>query len=271
MTALRADHESIHIPADPEQNVVERSFQISSAATAAVLPPEGIQVFGARSHMHGAGVRAVAKLIRNGVHIKNVWYENRFDFALQNPVKNVWRMMPGDSIIVSCFYRPEPDRDIVGGLEFTDEMCNLYIGSWPMVEGFEVVTGLMVGPDEPFKNSYMGYRNGYETASPGQLKYKDAIYPPDGRDFVPLAEHELDVCDLMVRNELINYTISFCGWADPSTDLYDSILRLCECPPSGLEANWPDARSASQEEQHPVYLQTFLRHHCVSHRFDDID
>lgn len=212
ITYLRANYESIHVPADPQQKEVELQFMISSAATKAIIPPGGVQIFGTVAHMHEAGVRATAKLIRDGIHISNVFESQGYDFALQTPHWDLWRLMPGDTIIMSCFYKPHIDRDIRGGYSTDDEMCDLLFGLAPESESFLFGVGWMVHSDEPFRNSFMGNANSVGAAK--AINYTKAIYPPTpgGRDYVPLEEHRLDICELVVRDSM---EIDRVHWPDP--------------------------------------------------------
>lgn len=110
--------------------------------------------------------------------------------------------MPGDAIIMSCFYKPHPDRDIVGGWNTEHEMCDLIFGLAPEVETFAFGLGWMVRPTEEFRNSFMGSSAVGATAK--TLDYTQAIYRPnpEGRNFVPLEEHRLNVCELAVRGTM---------------------------------------------------------------------
>ena len=118
---FRAHPDSIVIPPDPEQKEFEIQTLISSEATIAVLSETGAQAFSSLVHMHETGIRATVKLIRDGVHIRNVYESNGFDFALQTSKIDLWRLMPGDALVISCFYKPDPKRHIKGGWSSDDE------------------------------------------------------------------------------------------------------------------------------------------------------
>ncbi|CAB9520125.1 DBH-like monooxygenase protein 1 (Partial), partial [Seminavis robusta] len=64
---------TIQIPADPEQKDYAVHFQISGEASKAVLPPTGVHVFLSQLHMHSSGLHGRLQLVRNGVHIMDVF------------------------------------------------------------------------------------------------------------------------------------------------------------------------------------------------------
>ena len=208
ITFFRGQFDKLVIPADPEQRPVELSFQISSAATAAILPPQGVQVWATGSHMHEAGIRSQAKHIRNGVHIANVMDSKGYDFALQTPKWELWKLLPGDTIIMTCFFRPEKDRDIVGGFETSDEMCDFNFAFSPALESFEFAMGVIVEPGQPFNSTYVTPYNGLQFDF-GVEGFDPTVYPPDNDGFVPLREHEFDFCELVLQDEIQLHDVSF--------------------------------------------------------------
>jgi len=115
-----AHFDSINIP--PGAEPYEMSFMISAEATKAVLPEAGLQVAASTIHMHQAGIRANVQLIRDGVHVANVYETKGFDFAMQTPKYDLWKLLPGDALIVSCSFKPDMNRNILGGWGTDDEM-----------------------------------------------------------------------------------------------------------------------------------------------------
>merc|ERR1712176_822544 len=109
----------------------------------------GIQIAVSIVHMHLAGIRAKVQQIRDGVHIANVYESKGYDFNSQALKYNLWKLLPGDSLIISCFYRPDPLREIVGGWGSDDEMCKLFLGVVGEFGSFEHGTGWMVLPTQP--------------------------------------------------------------------------------------------------------------------------
>ena len=192
---MYGQHESIHIPASDDPQDYELEYQISAEATRAVLPPDGVQIFTTHAHMHETAQKARVKLIRDGVHVRDVLKTWGHDFNMEAPVWGFWKLLPGDALIVTCTYRPLPDRDVVGGWSTKDEMCVILLGMVPEVPGFDFAVGYLVRPDEPFRNSYAGPANGWVSDT---LHYSKAIYPPneEGRNFVSLIEHEKATCEL---------------------------------------------------------------------------
>lgn len=202
--------DSIKIPADPEQKEFELQFQISSEATAAVIPKNGVQAFGASPHMHKRGVRSRFQQIRNGTHIQDVSNTLSYDFNMQSPSWKRWHLMPGDSLILTCTYLPLADGDVVGGFSADNEMCIAGFGIAPAIPEFPSIVGVgyAVRPSESFKNSFLGPIEGQTSYL---LDYSNAKYKPnkEGRNFIPLKDHEKQFCELFVRDELQLFPISF--------------------------------------------------------------
>lgn len=200
MLQIYGQHQSIHIPSSPQPQDYPLEFQISADATRAVLPPQGVEIFTTHVHMHETAQKARVKLIRDGVHIKDVLKTKSHDFNLEAPVWGLWRLLPGDALIVTCTYQSLPGKDVNGGWSTKDEMCVLLLGIAPEVPGLDFAVGYMVRPDEPFLNSYAGPANGWVSDT---LDYSKAIYPPNpGRDYIPLVEHEAPLCGLFVHEAL---------------------------------------------------------------------
>ena len=203
--------ETIRIPADPLQREYDLEFMISSAATRAVLPPEGVQVFGAGMHMHNAGIRARLQHIRNGKHIEDIYDTRSFDYERQAPTLKRWRLLPGDALIMTCTYRPHPEKDIIGGLGANDEMCQFGIGFAPKVPEYPAAVGYLVRPDQAFLNSFIG--EAPENVINAFTPYEFATYPPDSRDIVSLQDFRENICDTLIRDKALLYEFEY---SDPN-------------------------------------------------------
>lgn len=203
--SVGALYASIYIPRDPKERVVEHSFMISSAATMAAVPPGGVQVFGTLVHMHYQGVRGRIKLIRNGVHVANVYERDHFDFNMQTIQNKPWKLLPGDTLIASCFYRGHAERDTHGGTRADDEMCDVFFGLAPSVKEMSDGKGWLVKPGEPFQNSYLGssYMSFFTKDA------QDLPYPPDDLEYIPFKDHRVNVCDLVTRDALQIWRVRF--------------------------------------------------------------
>ena len=195
---MYGQHNTIYIPADPQRRKLSLSFEISSDATRAMVPTEGVQVFSSHVHMNKvAGYQAQVKLIRNGVHIANVVQYDMYDFDAVAPTWNLWKLLPGDTLIITCTYRPLPDRDVVGGWSMDDEMCILVLGIAPELPNVDYAVGYMVRDGDPFLRSYMGLSNGFV---PETLEYEYAECEPNEDSFYqPMADES--ICELGIRDE----------------------------------------------------------------------
>jgi len=103
--------------------------------------------------------------------------------------------MQGDAVIMNCFYRPEKDFDVHGGWSSHPEaMCTLTLGV--AGDNSTVDLGFALTPDQPFLQSYTGPFDIPAEA----LDYANATFPPneEGRNFVALKDHFVNLCDLAV-------------------------------------------------------------------------
>ncbi|CAB9516868.1 Tyramine beta-hydroxylase [Seminavis robusta] len=213
--------ESLRIPADPKQKEVTLQMLISAEATKEYLPEEGVQAFGSVLHMHTRGIRGKVSLIRNGTHIMDVYNHQAYDFERQTADFTRWTFLPGDALIISCTYRPLIDRDVVGGLNTDDEMCQFYVGWAPAIPNFGRAMGVYVREGEPFKNTHMGNNI---TVSPRDLPYSEYKYAPtpkNSNDFVKLSDHRMNVCKLFVGEKLAVNAITY---GDPA--IYAQLVAI---------------------------------------------
>jgi hypothetical protein len=129
--------------------------------------------------------------------VEELGYGGTNQFLINSRSNGLWRLLPGDALEISCFYRPDPNDDITGGWNTANEMCDLIFGMAPEPEGFTFGVGYMVKPGEPFRNSYLGHGDGTTAKN---FNASQTIYPPDSRNYVPLEDHRINVCDLAIRD-----------------------------------------------------------------------
>ncbi|CAB9520124.1 DBH-like monooxygenase protein [Seminavis robusta] len=233
---------TIHIPADPEQKEYAIHFQIPAEATQALLPAGGVDVFSAMLHMHKKGVRGRLQLIRDGVHVMDVFDTLSFDFNSQQPKLKMWKYLPGDALIITCIYEPHKDKPIYGGQSDNDEeMCTVFLAMTPPVPGYDRALGIATPADQAFANAYVGQGLGFN-----DNRTEEAIYAPtykDTREFKPLQDHRTDLCALGVHDMLHASEIRL---SDPGINIALYLILLLIFV--GLvSSQWPAVKSMTCE------------------------
>lgn len=200
-------HDSIHIPKDPLQKEVVYQFQISSTATREFLPSQGILFFGSLFHMHNLGAWGKVEVVRDGSRVATVYKSMSYDYDRQVVSWNRWKLLPGDAVIVTCAYKPLPDKDVFGGFGTKDEMCGVHSGTSPAIPNLGRAMGAFVKLDEPFLNSYMGPAS----VNSRLLNYSSYVYPPDplDRSYDTTAGYSDNICHTMTRSKMIFSTFHF--------------------------------------------------------------
>ena len=121
-----------------------------------------------------------------------------YDFDAEAPTWDLWKLLPGDTLIVTCSYRPLPDRDIVGGWSMNDEMCVLVLGIAPELPNVDYAVGYMMKDGDPFLGCYMGLSDG---RLPETLEYEFAQFEPNADSFYqPMADESN--CELVIRDQV---------------------------------------------------------------------
>jgi hypothetical protein len=197
-----AQHDSIRIPADPEQRDYELQFLISAEATKAMLPPDGVQVFSTKPHMHYAGLRARLEHIRNGTHVQNIFDTKSYDFNKETPTRKRYKLMPGDALLMTCVYRPLPDRDLVGGYHADAEMCVFGMAVAPKIPGYDIGIGFMVRPeDSDYRNTYAGEIPEAFVNPPYEIAQFSPL-PSRRGGYKSLKRHRENLCELVIRDDV---------------------------------------------------------------------
>ncbi|CAB9517883.1 DBH-like monooxygenase protein [Seminavis robusta] len=211
---LEAYLDTIHVPADQNQEEIEVHYQISGEASRAVLPPDGVQVFMNLLHMHDRGVCGHLQLIRDGVHVQDIINTISFDKNSQQPNFRMWKYLPGDTLVMTCVYKPQKDVDTYGGKAASAEMCNALLGMTPPVPGFVRALGVVTPADQPFGKSQIAGGNSFaydrsETATHAPT-YKET------KDFKHLVDHHMKFCELAARDALLTPPIRI---TDPGVNI----------------------------------------------------
>ncbi|CAH1155572.1 unnamed protein product [Phaedon cochleariae] len=122
----------------PGQELFPLFGYCTSACTAMGLPPEGITIFGSQLHTHLTGARMLTRHI--DAHGKELPELNRDDhysthFQEIRRLKNVVKVLPGDSLITRCDYNTQDKENItLGGFSISDEMCVNYVHYFPLTD-----------------------------------------------------------------------------------------------------------------------------------------
>jgi hypothetical protein len=122
----------------------EWDFNCPSSCTEKYLDRE-ITVFGTGLHMHESGERMVFKQYNmEGEEIETEYVDN-YDFnqagAYEVP-KQPFKVNPGDSFDVVCYYNEEPFGDNrTFGIASFDEMCQAFLWYYPRVPTFPGLCG----------------------------------------------------------------------------------------------------------------------------------
>lgn len=101
-------------------------------------PLEGqkVKVFAALLHTHLAGRQVRVKHIRYGYELKEIVFDNHYDFNFQEyqMLKEEIELWPRDELMVSCTYNTETLKDLTfGGFGTRDEMCLVFLMYYPRV------------------------------------------------------------------------------------------------------------------------------------------
>lgn len=151
-------------------------------------------------HMHERGLRGSLKIIRDGVHIIDVFDTLSYDHNSQQPTLKRWKYMPGDALIMTCVYKPYKDKDIYGGENADSEMCTFPVRMIPPVPGYDIGFGVATPADSnTFGNSFLGTGRQFADAT-----VTVGSYPPShtASDFKSLKHHRADICEWAVREKL---------------------------------------------------------------------
>ncbi|XP_049677799.1 putative DBH-like monooxygenase protein 2 [Accipiter gentilis] len=84
------------------------------------------------THLSGRGVKAAQ--YRNGEQLRIICEDNKYDFRLQEirDMKEIFRIKPGDEILVECTFQTLDRSGITfGGLSTMDEMCLTFLFYYP--------------------------------------------------------------------------------------------------------------------------------------------
>ena len=96
----------------------------TSDCTSYGLPTGGVTVFASFLHSHDIATALNLRHIRNGIELPPIDYNWAFDFDYQQTtaIDNIV-IMPGDDIILECYYNSmNRDSMTYGGIATTDEM-----------------------------------------------------------------------------------------------------------------------------------------------------
>ncbi|CAH3166161.1 unnamed protein product [Porites evermanni] len=105
-----------------------------SALEKSPLQGHKIKIFAALLHTHYAGRKVHVHHIRNGKELKEIVYDNHYDFNFQEyqMLKEEVEVFPGDEFIVACTYDTEDRNQVTfGGLQTLDEMCLAFLMYYP--------------------------------------------------------------------------------------------------------------------------------------------
>ncbi|EDV25402.1 uncharacterized protein TRIADDRAFT_55461 [Trichoplax adhaerens] len=102
--------------------------------TERAIPMAGINIFGVFFHTHLAGVALYARHFRKGKELPLLAQNKHYDFNYQEVLylRNEIKMLPGDSLAITCSYKTaNRNTSTVGGEATKDEMCLNYVFYYP--------------------------------------------------------------------------------------------------------------------------------------------
>lgn len=113
-----------------KQTRVERTNLCPSAATQLALKDRPVWVYSWNPHMHIYGRALKTEHYRCGEKIGEIGnivkyeFDNQQSYILDPPIK----ILPGDSLVTTCYYNTsDAPGNVLGGEEATDEMCENYL------------------------------------------------------------------------------------------------------------------------------------------------
>ena len=109
----------------------------ASDCTEAGLPSEGVQVFASMLHAHTNGIALQLRHVRDGVELEPIDTNWNYDFDYQNlvSVSDGIEILPGDDLILDCYYNTSDQDDTVFAGESTnEEMCFVFLYVYPKPE-----------------------------------------------------------------------------------------------------------------------------------------
>ncbi|XP_063221967.1 tyramine beta-hydroxylase [Bacillus rossius redtenbacheri] len=119
----------------------QRDFPLSgyciSECTAVGIPPEGIVVFGSQLHTHLTGSRVFTRHFRDGTELPELNRDDHYSTHFQEIrlLKRPVRVLPGDALVTTCWYRTQDRSNVtLGGFSISEEMCVNYVHYFPKVD-----------------------------------------------------------------------------------------------------------------------------------------
>lgn len=230
---------------------------IPGDATQAFLPLQGLQVSAVIPHMHKAGLNARLKLIRDGVHIMDVFKTISFDFDNQVPIYKQWKFLPGDSLLLTCNYKAAPDSV---GLFSDEAMCGytiLFVDSEEAPVSINAISPVRypMEPDREPNSARLGLLYINDNTSVLEFTPKqDRVY------FEPIENHRLNLCDLAIRQKVKVPVYSFGEFN--ITAMVTMMVTFFFCTFVAAEPVWKRINASNSDERLKrntiVYLGQFI-------------
>ncbi|XP_050714988.1 uncharacterized protein LOC126997820 [Eriocheir sinensis] len=107
-----------------------------STCTQQAFPKGGVRLFQGLLHTHLLGVSLVLRQIRDGQELPTVMKDMNYDFNYQSArvLKQEVTVLPGDTLIMECYYDSSAKRKpTFGGLGTKEEMCLAFMSYYPRV------------------------------------------------------------------------------------------------------------------------------------------
>ncbi|XP_021938401.1 dopamine beta-hydroxylase [Zootermopsis nevadensis] len=121
----------------PHQPAFVLSGYCITECTAVAVPQEGIVIFGSQLHTHLTGIRVFTRHIRDGRELPELNRDNHYSTHFQEirSLKRQIKILPGDALITSCWYKTTDRNNItLGGFAISEEMCVNYIHYYPKID-----------------------------------------------------------------------------------------------------------------------------------------
>lgn len=227
--SIESTNSSIKTAADLDGNDYSVQFIIPGEATKEYIPSDGLQVFAVVPHMHKMGVHSRLQLIRNGIHILDVFKTLSFDFDKQVPIFKQWKLLPGDSLLMTCTYGANPEQ-----ISHVDEICAydiVYVIPQDATATIEQITATRYSVEDNSMNSaFLG---------PLLIRGNDSsleTFTPENEEehFEPIKK--TNICEMFARDTFYLPVYTFAEYN--LTAMITLMLSFCFCYFLGAEAVW---------------------------------
>ena len=228
-------------------------------ATREFLPSQGLSISAVVPHMYPMGLNARLQLIRDGVHILDVFKTLSFDFDNQVPMYKQWKFLPGDSLLMTCNFLENPYNYVPS---YEEEVCGytlIFIDSEDSMMRIKKISAINYSVSEESNSASLGSLYLFDDGNANSATM--TITPEKDREyFEPIENHRFNICDLALRHIGKVPVYSFAEYN--ITAMVSLIVTFFFCAFVAADPVWKRINSSNSEERLKrntiVYLGQFI-------------